>query len=102
VKTIGLLTLCSFLVACAAAQNLNLVEPYLKQIEVLESEKKKNQSKGCLSEIDKIHIEYIDIEIDRITLEVNDVSKRFEKNNSDIYETKNFYENNDHPIKKTR
>tara|TARA_B110000483_G_scaffold65268_1_gene81556 strand:- start:1617 stop:1790 length:174 start_codon:yes stop_codon:yes gene_type:complete len=55
-----------------------------------------------LSEIDKIRIEYIDIEIDRITLEANDVSKRFEKNNRDIYESKNFYENNDHPIKKIR
>ncbi len=66
------------------------------------SEKEKIQSKEYLSEIDKVRIEYIGVEIDRITLETNDVSKRFEENNRDIYETKNFYEEGDHPIKKIR
>ena len=108
-KIIGLLILCSFLMACAASQHVDLVEPYLKKIEALESEKEKIQSKEYLSEIDKVRIEYIDVEIDRITLEANDVSKRFEENNRDIYETKNFYPSGDHtipggdhPIKKIR
>ena len=79
--------------ACGAAtEHLDLVQPYMDQINQLQSEKEEILNKDELTEIDKSKIENIDEEIDRITDDVNSVSRRYEEKNREKFETKNFYE----------
>ena len=89
---LGILIVFIVLACGAATEHLELVQPYMDQIHQLQSEKDEILDKDELTEIDKLKIENIDEEIDRISDDVNEVSRRYEEKNRETFETKNFYE----------
>mgnify|MGYP000014330766 CR=1 FL=1 len=85
---------CWLCLSCgASSDHLSLVHPYMEKIETLQSEKESIYLKDELSEIDRARLEYIDSEIERVTQEVNEVSRRYGEAHLEEYETSNFYKN---------
>ncbi len=77
-----------------ASEHLEIVRPYLNQIETLEAQKVAligDRDLTDLSEEDQSIIDYLDSEIARVREQANDASRNYEINNRDNFETKNFY-----------
>lgn len=92
---IYLILICIMVASCGvASEHLEIVRPYLNQIETLEAQKVallRDRDLTDLSDQDQSKIDYLDSEIARVTEQANDASRNYEINNRDNFETKNFY-----------